>query len=832
MKILERTAWTQVPNRRASSPLNPSSVKGLAIHYPAMGQTKGSSLTQAQVATKLEAWRRLHTSAPRSWKDIGYNFAIDQAGRVWYLTGFNIGAHANTYGNPRYVGVLMVLGDNEKPTPAALQALKEFRAYVLGRYPGATEVKGHQEIPGNSTSCPGKPMMEVIRSKVLTENTPIPSKEDKGTMDPQSYWLGAVNPSVKWLKESLRTLGYTGFDTSSKYGSGTKNAVKAFQQAQGWSGSDADGLPGPETLKRIKTATDKLKPTPTFTTHTVKKGETLTSIAKNYGDTVPAIVKRNAIKNANLISVGHKLKVKAKKVSKPEPTPTPAPTVLPSGAIGADYSQYQGTVNWPEQAKAGIKYALLRQSHSKEDDKGVLMDSAYKVNATEARKAGLYIGHYNRAFFTDGKTTADFMVRNLHAYQPEDPIVYDFEALPPHGEPKLQDLEAWATRMRELLPEANLFVYGSESLLKKPVYAKLIKMGVRLWVARWNKNDGTISEPKPVSGQWPTWTIWQYTSKGKKGSLTPLDLDWVKEDAWKKHSTSSSPEDTNTNPPTGLPTVPPQPLPGIKVALDIREASLQFSDSTKHQTEDTRKLFTLQAPSIIGGTEAGPGSGELPSLIKKYAEEAGYKAYLPASTDCWITVRKTLIKPGTWKQSFEKVIPRSSHQPGAISRWGDKGLVRVEFTEKTTNLTIAVYALHGLTKASTQNMSIKEGSPFSHQDWNRKLIERLEQRIKEDKKAGKVAIFLGDFNQVFNPRESQGTKNHALFNTSLISTWQLAQTYPNTGHGNIDGIGWLSTETRLKLIKGSARAWNDHDYFLHTDHFLIGAVIELRAQPN
>lgn len=44
-------------------------------------------------------------------------------------------------------------------------------------------------------------------------------------------------------------------------------------------------------------------------TYTVKKGDTLSGIAKKYGTTVNKLVKDNGIKNPNLITVGQKIKV-------------------------------------------------------------------------------------------------------------------------------------------------------------------------------------------------------------------------------------------------------------------------------------------------------------------------------------------------------------------------------------------------------------------------------------------------------------------------------------------------------------------------------------------
>ncbi|WP_417123231.1 LysM peptidoglycan-binding domain-containing protein [Ruminococcus bicirculans (ex Wegman et al. 2014)] len=45
-------------------------------------------------------------------------------------------------------------------------------------------------------------------------------------------------------------------------------------------------------------------------TYTVKRGDTLSGIAQRYKITVAKLVKDNGIKNANLIYVGQKIKIK------------------------------------------------------------------------------------------------------------------------------------------------------------------------------------------------------------------------------------------------------------------------------------------------------------------------------------------------------------------------------------------------------------------------------------------------------------------------------------------------------------------------------------------
>ena len=52
------------------------------------------------------------------------------------------------------------------------------------------------------------------------------------------------------------------------------------------------------------------EPGVTITTYTVRRGDTLTSIARQFGTTVTSIVAINDLKNPNLIYVGEKLRVR------------------------------------------------------------------------------------------------------------------------------------------------------------------------------------------------------------------------------------------------------------------------------------------------------------------------------------------------------------------------------------------------------------------------------------------------------------------------------------------------------------------------------------------
>ena len=93
-----------------------------------------------------------------------------------------------------------------------------------------------------------------------------------------------------------------------------------------------------------------------------------------------------------------------------------------------------------------------------------------------------------------------------------------------------------------------------------------------------------------------------------------------------------------------------------------------------------------------------------------------------------------------------------------------------------------------------------------------------------DVKVGRLSFFGGDFNQVFNPAQTgkPWTKNHALFDTGLVSSWQLLGKYPDTGHGNIDAIGTVKSDKRVVALK--AAAYSDKAWPLNTDHFTVSTT--------
>ncbi len=181
--IIRRAAWHPAPSRGFARALVASQVTGIVCHWPGDGAVTRTGLSSDRIAALLRGYRRHHLTG-RGWPDIGYCYAIDQAGRVWEAAGERVAAHSATAAdktaNQTNIGVLFILGSADVPTPAAIAAFRELRAELLTRYPRATRLRGHRHVTGAQTTCPGPILAGLIESGHLL-TTPITQEEDDMT---------------------------------------------------------------------------------------------------------------------------------------------------------------------------------------------------------------------------------------------------------------------------------------------------------------------------------------------------------------------------------------------------------------------------------------------------------------------------------------------------------------------------------------------------------------------------------------------------------------------------------------------------------------------------
>lgn len=228
---LPRSAWTTHGKPSGLVPM-PSRPKGIAVHWPGTTAAIGDR-TQANIANRLEGYRRFHTSG-RGWTDIAYQAAIDQDGRVWDLRGIEHQSAANGDQdvNRRWLACLFLLGPGETPSDEMRRAFADFRHRALMKYPTATQVVGHQDIrPHGGTDCPGPITARLIHTGTLltvSEENPMANLTDDDAAKIAKALAGVIPSAADNAKALLTATVGAGADDSP----GTFGGAQYRQQSE------------------------------------------------------------------------------------------------------------------------------------------------------------------------------------------------------------------------------------------------------------------------------------------------------------------------------------------------------------------------------------------------------------------------------------------------------------------------------------------------------------------------------------------------------------------------------------------------------------------------
>ena len=174
-RFYPRSAWTDHGPARPLTPFNIAAAAGLAVHWP--GTTTddydGAQLpTLAATVRRLRAWRDYHVEVKR-WADIAYQVAIDQAGRIIVLRGLSnrSAANGNEPANEHYGAVLLILGDQERPSPSMLLGFHTFYVQAWRARGGDPNVRTHDYVRRHyglgGTDCPGPIVSGLIKAGTL-----------------------------------------------------------------------------------------------------------------------------------------------------------------------------------------------------------------------------------------------------------------------------------------------------------------------------------------------------------------------------------------------------------------------------------------------------------------------------------------------------------------------------------------------------------------------------------------------------------------------------------------------------------------------------------------
>lgn len=218
MQLVTRSAWgARAPKQR--TPLNPSQLIGVAIHYTGMDSDEQSD--HLNCASRVRGIQRFHMNPEpqgRGWSDIAYNYLVCKHGYVYEGRGYGYrsAAQGTNAGNDGYHAVCF-LGDDTKGrddvTDDGRRALGEITRSIMLR---SNTSQGLPHSAFHDTACPGDDLRTWVKAK--------------GWLPPQPK-LKCRPEDWKWAR------WYLGLGEYAKYGRRAKGHRPPYPRivpARGW----------------------------------------------------------------------------------------------------------------------------------------------------------------------------------------------------------------------------------------------------------------------------------------------------------------------------------------------------------------------------------------------------------------------------------------------------------------------------------------------------------------------------------------------------------------------------------------------------------------------
>lgn len=236
----------------SAAPSQTDPVLGVKVHYEG---TPVPEVEHSKCAGRWTAIRNSHlANTAEGYSDVAYNWAVCNHGVIFEGRGLGkrTGANGSQPLNRSHYAILWMGGTRGVVTPSAkaVTALQEVIRYLRGHGTGK-EIKGHRD--GYATACPGDALYALVKAGKL-EPAPKPTPIYAPYPGRSFFKLGRTSKLITAMGKRLVANGYRGYrqGPGPTFTLADKRAVTWFQKKQGWSGEDADGIPGPETWKRLK----------------------------------------------------------------------------------------------------------------------------------------------------------------------------------------------------------------------------------------------------------------------------------------------------------------------------------------------------------------------------------------------------------------------------------------------------------------------------------------------------------------------------------------------------------------------------------------------------
>jgi Glycosyl hydrolases family 25 len=265
LRLVTREQWGARPWREPNGSIPYHGLRaGVKIHYLGTEYTFGDHDTCPAYVRKIQAG---HMDGD-GWSDIGYSFVVCEHGYVFEGRGLKRrnSANGDVPLNEAHYAVCGLVGSqgSTQPTGDQLNGLRDAIEYCRKEGPAGDEIKGHRD--GYATDCPGTVLYAWVRAGAPRpagsgNPTPTPTPGPAPVPAPRhstigglAYGEGASGPHVTAVGRALVAAGF-----GSHYSKGpgpqwteadTLNYAD-YQRSLGYTGADADGIPGEESLRRL-----------------------------------------------------------------------------------------------------------------------------------------------------------------------------------------------------------------------------------------------------------------------------------------------------------------------------------------------------------------------------------------------------------------------------------------------------------------------------------------------------------------------------------------------------------------------------------------------------
>lgn len=258
VSIISRAKWGAKPWNGTPGTVDLSRRTEFFVHYDG-----GTHVTRTGNAVP-QAIDRQHQA--QGWSGIGYSFVVDQAGNVFEGRGWTRqGAHCPDH-NVSGFGVQIAIGGNQEPTPAALAACRALYDEACRKTGRTLAKRGHRD--GFATACPGSVLYAWVKAGMPADEAPAGGTAPQGGTSGQAptvarykvtiggleYGYGAEGAHVTAVGQALVKKGH---DDHYAEGPGPNwtdadtQCYADFQRSLGYSGTDADGVPGESSLRTL-----------------------------------------------------------------------------------------------------------------------------------------------------------------------------------------------------------------------------------------------------------------------------------------------------------------------------------------------------------------------------------------------------------------------------------------------------------------------------------------------------------------------------------------------------------------------------------------------------